>query len=575
MKKNIHFVSIVALTVLAVSVLYAFRTLDDNRLTSWEWVFDTVKITRILALLVPGSILAFMLSKSPAPDRCPVPFLFILSFGAASLLWREPEVIVDASRYFTQAKHLELYGTGYFLREWGKTIEIWTDLPLMPFIYGFVFKYLGEARIYVQLVTTLLFSFTVVLTYLIGKALWDKETGFLGGMFLLGIPYIFTQAPLMLADIPTMFFITFAVFAFITALERGGVWVPLASVAMFLVIFSKYSAWLMFSLLIVIAAVRLLQAHRSPGEIPVRSCILRIIIPILSAALAAGVVMLLKHDVFSSQIGLLLSYQKPGLRRWGESFISTFLFQVHPFISAAAAFSVYSAWKKKDLKYLIISWFMVLIFVLQIKRIRYTIIAFPMFALMAAYGTMAIRESGLKRQIVFLVVACSLIIAVFAYLPFLQQTSAQNIQSAGAFLNTLPGKDIEVITLPRKDDDVNIAVSVPILDLFTDKRIHYVYCRGGYLKYMPPPEKIAVSPLRFTWKYKNPDYYSGAPRRDFDLPGHSSGPSSGAAVTVIAGEPVSTLPEEVARAVKKYKNSKSFCISDDIFDHQTLVTVYY
>ena len=558
MKKSIQFVAIIALTILTVSVFYAFRSLDDNRLTSWEWVFGTVKITRILALLIPGSILAYMLSKDPAPDRCPALFLFVLSFAAAALFWREPEMIVDASRYFTQAKHLELYGTGYFLREWGKTIEVWTDLPLVPFIYGIVFRYLGEARIYVQVVTTLFFSFTVVLTYMTGKMLWDKETGFFGGMFLLGIPYIFTQAPLMLVDIPTMFFFTFAVFAFIAALDRGGIWVPVASAALFLVIFSKYSAWLMFSLLIIIVAVRLLQSHRSPGEIPGRRYGLRIIIPILSAALAAGVVMLLKHDVFFSQIGLLLSYQKPGLGRWGESFISTFLFQVHPFISAAAAFSVYSAWKKKDPKYLIISWCIVLIVLLQIKRIRYTMIAFPMFALMAAYGITAIRDMGLKRHLVFLVAACSLITAVFAYLPFLQQTSVQNLQRAGAFLNTLHGKNVEVVTLPRKDDDVNIAVSVPILDLFTNKKIHYTY----KLQYAPSPEKIAVSPLRFTWMYKNPEYYEG----DF---------APGAPVAVISGGFPGMLPETVAQKLIKLEHSKSFILADHIFTHQTLVTVYY
>ncbi len=558
MKKSIQFVAAIALSVLTFSVLYAFRTLDDNRLTSWEWVFGTVSFVRILALLIPGSILAYMLSRSPVPDRCPALFLFALSFAAAALLWREPEMIVDASRYFTQAKHLELYGTGYFLREWGKTVAVWTDLPLMPFIYGLVFRYLGEARIYVQVVTTLFFSLTVVLTYLTGKALWDRETGFFGGMFLLGIPYIYTQAPLMLVDIPTMFFFTFAVFAFITALERGGIWVPIASAALFLAIFSKYSAWLMFSLLIIIAAVRLLQARRSPGEIPVRSCVLRISIPILSAAIAAGVVMLLKYDVFSSQIGLLLSYQKPGLGRWGESFSSTFLFQVHPFISAAAVYSIYNAWKKKDPKYLIISWFMVLIVVLQIKRIRYTIIAFPMFALMAAYGTTAIRDIGLKRLIVFVVAACSLIIAVFAYLPFLQQTSAQNLQRAGAFLNTLYGNNVEVVALPRKGDDVNIAVSVPLLDLFTDKKIHYAY----KLQDAPAPKDIAVSPLRFTWAYKNPGYYE-------------ADPAPGAPVAVISGEPPGMLPETVSKKLIKHEHSKSFILADDIFTHQTFVTVYY
>ncbi len=571
MKRSIQFVALIALTALTVFLLYNFRNLDDNRLVSWEWVFGTVKITRIIALLIPGGLAAFMLSKTTVPERYPVLFLFVLSFAAAALFWREPEMNVDASRYFTQAKHLELYGAGYFLREWGKTIDAWTDLPLMSFIYGLVFRYLGEARIFVQVITTLLFSFTVVLTYMTGKILWDKETGFFGGMFLLGMPYIFTQAPLMLVDIPTMFFFMFAVFAFLAALDRGGIWAPIASAALFLVIFSKYSAWLIFSLFIIIVAVRLLQAHRSPGGMPVRRYGFRIIIPVLSAVLAAGVVMLLKHDVFFSQINLLLSYQKPGLRRWGEGFISTFLFQVHPFISAAAAFSVYNAWKKKDPKYLIISWFIVLIVVFQIKRIRYTMIAFPMFALMAAYGITAIRDIGLKRLIAFLVVACSLIIAVFAYLPFLQHTSAQNLQRAGAFLNTLHGEDVEVVTLPRKGDDVNIAVDVPLLDLLTNKRIHYSY----KLQYAPSPEEIAVSPLRFTWTYKNPDYYSWGPGQDFGLSGCRSETSSETAVAVISGELLSALPGEVALSVKKYRNSKSFCISDNIFDHQTLVTVYY
>src|SRR5208283_4193129 len=366
------------------------------------------------------------------------------------------------------------------------------------------------------------------------------------------------QAPLMLVDIPTMFFFTFAVFAFITALDRGGIWAPIASAALFLVIFSKYSAWLMLSLFIIIVAVRLFQAHRRPGEIPVRRRGLRIIIPILSAALAAGFVIFLKHDVFFSQIRLLVSYQKPGLGRWGESLISTFLFQVHPFISAAAAFSVDSAWEKRDPKYLIISWLMVLIVVLQIKRIRYTVIAFPMFTLMAAYGTTAIRDPGLKRQIVFSVAACSLIIAVFAYLPFLQQTSSQNLLRAGAFLDTLPGKNVEVVTLPRKDDDVNIAVSVPLLDLFTEKRIHYTY----KLQYVPPSEEMAVSPLRFTWIYKNPEFYEGhfAP---------------GGPVAVISGDPPGRLPETVSEKLRTLEHSKSFILADDIFTHQTFVTVYY
>ena len=62
--------------------------------------------------------------------------LFIVSFAVSAMFWQEPEMIVDASRYFTQAKHLELYGFGYFFREWGNGINAWTDLPAIPFLYG-------------------------------------------------------------------------------------------------------------------------------------------------------------------------------------------------------------------------------------------------------------------------------------------------------------------------------------------------------------------------------------------------------------------------------------------------------
>ncbi len=559
MRKTSQLIIIIALTVLAVSVLYVFRSLDDNRLTSWESVFGAVSVIRILVLLVPACILAFVLSQTALPERCPAIFLFALSFFAAALLWREPEMNVDASRYFMQAKHLELYGTGWFFREWGNAIAAWTDLPLMPFIYGLVFKYTGEARTHIQVVTTLLFSFTVVLTYLTGKTLWDRETGFYGGMFLLSIPFIFTQVPLMLVDTSTMFFFTLAVYAYIKALEHGGIWIPAASAALFLAFFSKYSAWLMFSLLAIIAAVRLFETYRSPGGPPLKICCFRIIAPVLTGTLVAGAVMLLKYDVFFSQMGLLVSFQEPGLRRWGESFISTFLFQTHPFVTAAAVLSVYIAWKKRDPKYLITSWLMMLLVALQIKRIRYTIIAFPMFSLMAAYGLNAVRERGLQRYIAFSAACCSIIIAVFAYLPFLQQTSARNLQNAGAFLNTLAGKNIEVVTLPHKDDEVNIAVYVPLLDIFTHKTIHYDY----HLDCAPPPEEIAISPFRFSWIYKNPEYYAG------------NLPPSESAVAIIAGGPISALPEEVARKVNKFGNSKSFAITDNVFDRQTLVTVYY
>jgi hypothetical protein len=251
-----YWIPIIAiLNIFAFLTLYLLRSFDDNRLISWKWVFAQTDVIPLLPMLVIGLVLAYLLSKMSSMERYPVG-LFLSSFFITAWFWGTPEVIVDASRYFTQAKHLKIYGIGYFFREWGRDIMHWTDLPLVPFLYGLIFKFLGEQRLYIQIFTTLLFSLTVVLTYLIGRTLWDERTGFVGASLLLGIPYLFSQVPLMLVDIPTMFFLTLSIFTMIKALENGGTWwIGVASLAVFFTFFSKYSTWLWLSVLLVIVLV--------------------------------------------------------------------------------------------------------------------------------------------------------------------------------------------------------------------------------------------------------------------------------------------------------------------------------
>ena len=110
-------------------------------------------------------------------------------------------------------------------------------MPLLPFLYGLIFRFFGEVRAYIQIFITFLFAMTVVLTYLIGKDLWDEEIGFSAGLLLLGMPYLLTQVPLMLIDVPAMFFLTLSVFTYIRALKHGGMWLCFSSVAVFLAFF--------------------------------------------------------------------------------------------------------------------------------------------------------------------------------------------------------------------------------------------------------------------------------------------------------------------------------------------------
>ncbi len=544
---------ILLLSWLAFIILFVFRVLDDNRLTSWRWVFADIHIAPVLAMLIPGFILAYALSKTSALERNPY-YVLLISFFLAAFFWKIPEVIVDASRYFSQAKHLSEYGILYFFDQWGKDIVAWTDLPAVSFLYGLAYKCFGEYRIIIQIVTTLLYSMTVGLTYLIGKSLWNRDTGILAALLMLGIPYLYTQVPLMLVDVPSMFFFTFAVYATIKALKRGTIgWMVICAMGLFCALFSKYSNWLWLTVLLPIVIVFL---KADPPKTAVRAGI----IAVLSLFIVLAAV-LVWFDVFSEQIGLLFSYQRPGLRRWGESFISTFFFQIHPFISISALVSVFVAIRAKDLKYSIISFLVFLVIALQIKRIRYLIPIFPMIALMAAYGLQIFRNHETRKFIVYCIAISAVVLAYFAYLPYLQTISTVNLKRAGEFINTLEVDHITIFTLPQKKSIVNPAIAVPLIDIYTHKKILHTPDSAS-----PPNwQRLKKSPLRFTWKYKSPGYYSQK---------NESAATSWAMVVVSASSD-QTLPKNLAHQMKPFRNSKTFKTASYRFRYRTVVTVYY
>jgi hypothetical protein len=543
--------------VLVFVVLFLCRASDDNSLFSWAWVFAKIDTPRIYLLLIAGLVLSSFLSRAAIPGNYQIPLLAVLSFAVCMPFWKEPELIIDASRYFTQAKHLEVYGIGYFVKEWGGAVPAWTDLPLVPFLYGLIFKLFGESRHAIQLFTTALFSLTVVLTCLIGKTLWNRETGFSGALLLLGIPYLLTQVPLMLVDVPAMFFLTLSIYTFLDALNRGGAARTAYSVlAIVFTMLSKYSVWPMLSVLVVTLIV---YASGRAGSNE-RPFIRRGVVILLAAAALTGAVLLLKFGVVSEQIRLLRGYQRPGLDRWGESFRSTFLYQIHPLITISALASLALALRKRDARYAIISWLVVLVVLFGIRRIRYTLPVFPLFALMAGYGLQAVRRDEVRRLILTGTVATSLVIGIFAYLPLAESMSAANLKHAGEYLDTLDAREIEVITLPSRKPVANPAVSVPLLDLFTDKQIGYRYRPEGF----PLRGEIERSSLRFTWEYRNPAYYSIKP----------GGAILNAPVVVISDASNAPLPKRVSRRLEGYRLSEAFNASEKIFRYTVGVRIY-
>ncbi len=483
------------LSLVIPPLLYVIRRYDHNTLTSWAWIFSSSNYGNLILYVFVGTLLAFLLSRIKPPERFCRFGLFFLSFLIILPLWNEPELILDASRYFTQAKYLELKGVGYFFAEWGGEIDAWTDLPGIPFIYGLIFRYIGEKRIYIQIFNTLVFALTPVVVSLIGKELFSEETGLYGGLFLLAIPYLPTQVPLMLVDVPTMFFFALSVYLYILSLKREfPYWSIPASVLIVITMLSKYSTWLMIPVFLLISLVLGSDDKKRVlvRTVWVASIVLLIFVPVFY----------IKRTLFLEQIGLLLSYQWEGLSRWQEGIVSMSLFQSHPFLIALAVVATVMGLKRKDRRVLILLWGIVFVIVFNARRLRYLIPLLPLMALLGGYGLGFIMDRQGRRFLALSAVTISVIIALFFYRPFLNRVSMVNIKRAGEYLDTLKGQQVIVYPLPQRRSSGNTEAVVPILDLFTEKAL---VCVKTYNKKVN--ETLRKSSLRFTWRTGCPELY--------------------------------------------------------------------
>lgn len=494
-------------------VLYIFRRFDHNTLTSWQWVFSKSNYTHLLLSGIFSVLIAYVLSRLPLFYRYKKTFLFISSFLACMAFWPIPEVIIDAGRYFTEAKYLELRGAGFFFREWGGLIPVWTDLPAIPFLYGLVFKYIGEERILIQILNTLMFSSTVIASCLVGRELWDEDTGFYGGMFLASITYLYTQVPLMLVDVGSMFFLFFTLYLIIRCVKGQGLlrkrkaddrWfgnrvvMVLAWIFIALTLLAKFSLWPMFFMLIVSLCIVF-------RDIPMKRWLVIIGIPCMFVV----TVLLFRSDVILHQFRLLMSYQWEGLKHWQEGLVSSFFFQSHPFVIILAVMGGIMAVRRRDSRVLILLWPLLFILLFNARRMRYIIPLLPFISLLAGYGLRSILDRHSRPFLTTLTMVTALMICALFYRPFLMKISLVNIKEAGSVIDTLPYEKVLVYPITQDQSMGDTRAVVPILDLFTDKMI---ICMDSTSE----RDNIQTyrSPLQFTWELGCPELYNITPDTD-------------------------------------------------------------
>lgn len=545
-KKIEHALLVAICFLIVIPLLYAVRFLDTNTFTSWRWVFSGTGILKPFFFLIPAIFCSYLVSRLSLRGRYGYAFLFVLSAASVLPIWTAPETVIDASRYFLQAKSVKESGIFFFLAEWGTGVGAWTDMPLVPFLYGLLFSTFGESRLVIQAFTTLLFALTVLLTCRIGTLLWDEETGSNAGLLLLGIPYLLLQVPLMLVDVPTMFFMTLSVYAFLPVVRFGGALRTIAAaLSLCCAIFSKYSTWPM---LLIIPLISIVHARTAPGKV-----LLRTTLVLFAAGSFAAAVLAVKADVVHTQLELLKTYQWAGLGRWNEGFLSMFLFQIHPFITGLSLYGAFLAVRKKDALFLIPAWSLIVVVMLQVTRIRYMMPLFPLFVLTAAYGLNGIRGSSAKKWIALSVAASSLIITYTAFLPFTKTTSMMNLKLAGNYLNALEGSSLAVYGLPQQDSSGSTFAAIPLLDYYTDK----IIVSPQDWPFHSDGTTTRTSSLRFTREMAKPTFYSGS--RGANTP-----------FTVLIAD---RIPDAVPARFHG-KEIKRFDLTSNVFRFRTLVAVY-
>jgi hypothetical protein len=532
---------------------YIFRSLDMGTLTSWRWVFGQAAPAGLIPVLLSAVLLALLSAGIDLPEKYPALFLFALSFGSCLPFLDGPEVMIDAARYFLQAKYLSIYGIKDFLREWGHEVTAWTDLPLVPFMYGVLFTLTGEGKAGIVIGNALLYSLIPVLTFLAGSRLWDRSTGFLAGLLTMASPYLFTQVPWLLVDMHTTLFLLLAIVAFLYQLEHGGLcWSLISGLSIVLALLCKFSTWPMLPGALGIIFLSNL-ADRPQATINRSAAVAAVVILLL------GILYYWKGAVIIQQIRFLRTYQLAGLQRWREGYLSALVFQTHPFLVLAALAGVCRAFINRDRKMLFMGWFVILVFFLDLQRVRYLLPLLPYLALAGGYGLHGLKSRRVRRFIVYCGVLSSFVVAVWVYKPFLARTSMVNLRDAGEFLDTLSAEAVEVFCLPQENSVGNTSMAVPILDLYTDKML-----------YQPQPwtndgglERAKNTSLRFSWEINQPVFYRNERYKSMELP-----------LVIIAGGPVTRMPSILEKDYPSARLLRQFTKTTSVFRYQTFVSIF-
>lgn len=126
-----------------------------------------------------------------------------VAYASAQRGWPDEAQVFQASCLVVEQ------GVAAFFAAYGKIGWLGTQHPpLVPLLYGFAMQIFGVNVFVMRLISLLLGLATLLLTYDIGKTLYNRNTGLLAALFLLSTTFFWRLSATALTDMPVTFFFT-------------------------------------------------------------------------------------------------------------------------------------------------------------------------------------------------------------------------------------------------------------------------------------------------------------------------------------------------------------------------------
>lgn len=302
-------------------------------------------------------------------------------------------IVFDEPNLFPASQVVTEVGLSEFLARY-KSIH-WLGIqhpPLVPLIDGLAMRVFGIHLIVLRVVSLVFTVGVLLVTYLIGNELYDKEAGLIALVMLPAFPYIFRLGASASNDIPVTFFFALTLWLLLRQFRVPTYWLAVATgIALGLGLLTKYTMLLIFPVLLGGILVKCFPACLN------RYLVISVAVSLAIFAVWVGVAF--QAGVLPVQSGRLIGYAGTvtssgrGIRLMLEWVVARLPFAIGPYnlpLIFLGGWRLGRQRSQSDL--LVLMWIMMvfMILVLTMPDTRYFLPIFPALAIVSARGISAL-----------------------------------------------------------------------------------------------------------------------------------------------------------------------------------------